>query len=263
MEIKRYTLDRKPISSEVIQSRQDFSKVLSQKTGISSLLGKKLLYFGTIGLATVVTVFVVSFRSEENANSNTQENTRSVVDSREAPSTIPSSASSNKPEQKVEFASTATEKVEVPKSVVQEPKQEVAENKQEQSSAKSNQEKSAEPIAVKSEKMQMAENPIRIVNYTAIAPSLGGVEVGPIYSDDLRENPELTLSGMLINSFSMTFFGANGEVTYAIDGTKIPETILSELIRYNKGFEFTITEIKATNKFGNRVSLPSMRLILK
>ena len=68
MEIKKVNLDRKPITSEYIQSKQDFQHVVNAFSKTKIPVWKQPLFYGAIGvasLATVVTSTVIHFNNTE------------------------------------------------------------------------------------------------------------------------------------------------------------------------------------------------------
>ena len=68
MERIKTILDRKPMSSEYINSKQDFNTVLSGVQKVKTPMYKSGWFYGTVGLATVAIVERASVASVEVAD---------------------------------------------------------------------------------------------------------------------------------------------------------------------------------------------------
>jgi hypothetical protein len=239
-------VDREPLGSDYITSRQNFSQVIKQANQMAAPTWKSAWFYGPIGLAVIaVTVSVVSM-NPSSAEPNAASNSLSLPESE------------NSTDERLTLADNYTDDHVRPTESSNEPM--------------SMQEGMPEPPeSVHSQSVDMVtlerpvttETPEPAANQNTAPTNKGAfVHIGPYYMGDI---PVSALGEALecnddirIIAFNIHFNTLNGTETASIIGNKIPSKIIEAIKRHNIGYMITFTDIKGKTKEGKVVSLLPM-----
>jgi hypothetical protein len=244
-------VDREPLGSDYIASRQNFDQVVHQASQLSVPTWKSAWFYGPIGMAVIaVTVSVVTI---DPASAETH-----VAHS------IPDAAELQSPEtDKVVIAQHANED---DKSNTQTPE---SESETVPAAQVNTPVRRAETPAVvpTPEPVAQVETPsVEAAPSTNSSNSRGNyVHIGPHYLGeipvDALNQPLECNDEIRIIAFNVHFNTLNGTETAPIIGNKIPAKIIEAIKQHNIGYMITFTDIKGKNAEGKVVSLLPMNFI--
>ena len=249
MEIKRVNLDRKPISSEYIQSKQDFQHVVNAFSKTKIPVWKQPLFYGAIGvasLAAVVTSTVIHFNNNESDGkkttlSSTKENIKSD---------IPSS---------IQFAAAQT--ISAQKEANQEKRLEKVQTVSTDKNAETTDLKTfIRPIS----KASLSSNEsIEDESFSTLLPNISGVYQGDISYDKLCSSNGIEVkNGVEVRSFKIQYATGNSDKEVVIKDKKLTEVVCKDLEKSGFNQMVFITEIEAFDGF-QKITLPSMNFWVK
>lgn len=256
-------VDRERLSSDYIESKQDFGHVLSQVKNLPTTNWKSPWFYGPIGIAVLsVTVSIVSF-NPSNAIASTSENPKEKLDSR-----IQTSQVKNKSDEQITeiqnenisdveiVVSSQTHIIEksITKSSNEKREEEVLETASEEEIIEEKVEsKSLSSTSIKKENVVPSNNKF---------PYIDGYFTGKIPVESLFDKNGILLNETVqVVSFDLNFFTGRSNVVNQIRGNKIPEEMRSMITNFNIGKTIFITNIKAFDRDGRMYTLPSMNLI--
>ena len=243
-------VDREHLSSDYIESKQNFSTVLSRVKQLPTATWKNPWFYGPIGIAVfTVTISIVSLNPSN------------------------ASVSASDPINQKEFLQLLSAKVVAPANVVQ-----PVEVKNENSSA------SEKPVSAEKkptiqhnlvvsiqedlqEKQEVEEVieiesqdfEIRKVAVNNRYPHINGFFTGEIPLDQLFSEKGIQLNPKIrIASFDFNFFNGKSNAVKAINGNVIPEELHFFIESHNLGKMIFITNIKAINEYNKEFTLPSI-----
>lgn len=254
-------VDREQLSSDYIESKQDFGHVLSQVKLLPTANWKSPWFYGPIGIAVLsVAVSIVSF-NPSNAIASTSE-----MPIKESKQVIEASKLENQNFQLNE------EDLDV---ITEIDNKEV--NKQIKNAEKSTNEtfdrselalvKVYEGDTKKEEVDNIVSNTNPIIEENKIPlnnkfPYIDGYFTGEIPLESLFNRKGILFNeSVQVVSFDLNFFTGRSNVVNQINGNKIPEEMRSMIINFNIGKTIFITNIKAYDRNGRMYTLPSMNLI--
>ncbi|MCF8433886.1 MAG: hypothetical protein K9G37_05395 [Crocinitomicaceae bacterium] len=247
MEIKKVNLDRKPITSEYIQSKQDFQHVVNAFSKTKIPVWKQPLFYGAIGvasLATVVTSTVIHFNNTEIDGKTITLSTAKKEDTSESKATM-------------QFA-----------SVESSPKNQ--ETKSENSLMKSNAVKilsintdSNELVRTISSVSLTSKKSIEDESFSTFLPNISGVYQGDIAYDKLCSSNGIEVkNGVEVRSFKIQYATGISDKEVVIKDKKLSEVVCKDLEKSGFNQMVFITEIEAFD--GERkITLPSMNFWVK
>jgi hypothetical protein len=249
MEIKKVNLDRKPIASEYIQSKQDFQHVVNAFSKTKIPVWKQPLFYGAIGvasLAAVVTSTVIHFNNTE-------------IDGKTI--TLSSTKKEDKSEHKttMQFASV-----------------ESSSKKQEKNSENSL--RKANVIADENQSINTVSNelvrPISKVSLTSqksiedesfstFLPNISGVYQGDITYDNLCSSNGIEVkNGVEVRSFKIQYATGISDKEVVIKDKKLSDVVCKDLEKSGFNQMVFITEIEAYDGY-RKITLPSMNFWVK
>jgi hypothetical protein len=241
MEIKKINLDRKPIETDYIRSKQDFQHVLANYKKGHIPVFKQPLFYGVIGfasLATLITVSLFNFNSPENDKITTSKT--DLIEN--APIKKISKDSKQVAMAKVIMASSTVEKS-------------GPENKK--STIRSN-----NPIP-ESDNQVISEDVVierKSKPSTSNIPHISGISDGSItISDFCSEKGILLRSEKEVVSFRLQYVSGGSDKMIVVSGNKIPDSVCAEMSKSSMEQLVFITDIEVRDEQG-RVSVPSMNL---
>lgn len=240
-------VDRERLGSDYIESKQDFSNVLSQVKQLSTTTWNNPWFYGPIGIAVfAVTVSIVSFnptiarvadiepRDKEVVNPLiTQQNTVKEFD--QSIEVVPEELKNKTSEVKVKKIIPTTTSIEEKKEYIDEKKFSTVELEK------------VEPIVS------------RKVPINNKYPHIEGVFTGEISLNDLFAETGIQLNPRIrVTSFEFNYFKGKSNVVQKIEGNTIPTDLLDVIELYNLGQMIFITNIKAVDEMSRVFTLPSL-----
>lgn len=240
MEIKKINVDRKPLETEYIQSKQDFQHVLANYKKAHIPVFKQPLFYGVIGFASLAALMTVSV-----FNINPEENEKIIT----SKTTNPQSSFKNEGyNQETTFGETEdANSLEVAKINFSEQKLVEKEN-----SVKLETQNIEATVEVRSEK--------KVSSTPSNFPHISGISEGAITVSELCNNLGILMgNGMKIVSFKFQYLGGGTEKLISVSGNKIPSSVCDEMSKSNIDQLIFITDIEAESVKGV-VNAPSMNL---
>lgn len=257
-------VDREQLSSDYIESKQDFNHVLSQVKLLPTANWKSPWFYGPIGIAVLsVTVSIVSF-NPSNAIASISEESKEEFKLKTTTSQI--EKQNNQIKKEVAEVTTKTILVEV-KEIDNQIK--VTEKSNNKTSDK--EESVLAKVSEENSNTDQLENTIS--NTTTIVkdnkipsnnkfPYIDGYFTGKIPVESLFDKKGILLNeSVQVVSFDLNFFTGRSNVVNQIKGNKIPEEMRSMITNFNIGKTIFLTNIKAYDREGRMYTLPSMNLI--
>lgn len=246
MEIKKVNLDRKPIASEYIQSKQDFQHVVNAFSKTKVPVWKQPLFYGAVGvasLAAVVTSTVIYFNNNE---SNGQ--TITLISQKE-----------------IKDETTANVKFALAQSVSLKDENAFFEK---QSKNKLSKERIATNLSKKeispiSKTSHASEKMIEEESFSSLLPSISGVYHGDISYDKLCSSNGIEVkNGVEVRSFKIQYAKGNSDKEVVIRDKKLSELVCNDLEKSGINQMVFITEIEAFDGV-NKITIPSMNFWVK
>lgn len=253
----KVNLDRKTLSSDYIESKQDFKQVTSQVHASNAIL-KSTWFYGSIGLASLATIVTLSVKSsntplnEENTTLKNSITTASFI----AP------LSSNKEDKQVKLNFPIVKKESknqvaaitvVP--VITEPAPIVVKKIQKQDEiiqeAVAEQPRLITKTPVPPKKEEVKKNYI---------PKIAGVYNGEIRIQELCANGIEVNSDVKITSFTLNYSTNKGDKALNISGSKVPSGICNEMYSYGIDQMIFITDIVGQDPNGKYLRFVPMNL---
>lgn len=249
MEIKKVNLDRKPITSEYIQSKQDFQHVVNAFSKTKIPVWKQPLFYGAIGvasLAAVVTSTVIHFNNTE-------------IDGKTI--TLSSAKKEDKSEHKttMQFASVESSPKHREKSI------EKSHGEAKEIPIK------YQPVSIEineferpiSKVSKASQNSIEDESFSTILPNISGVYQGDISYDKLCSSNGIEVkNGVIVKSFKIQYATGISDKEVVIKDKKLSEVVCKDLEKSGFNQMVFITEIEAFD--GERkITLPSMNFWVK
>ena len=242
-------IDREPISSDYIASKQDFNNVMKQVETLKSPVWKSGWFYGPIGMASVA--ITISIARIDSTEAKTELNEPIIAQA------------VNSPEQHVENLQTLTIEESQPKTTVKE-----KETKREITIQTPIEEKNTiiptivknpsidpEAVNMKAETPPI-EEPI-IIKRVSNIPHIGRNYTGNIAISELHQ-PIMVNEMVEVIEFTINFNTLNGTDTRHVIGNTIPEDVIKSIEKYNNGYMFFINDIKGKKIDGGIISILSM-----
>jgi len=242
MEKIKTILDRKPVSSEYINSKQDFNKVMDGFQKLKPPVMKSGWFYGTVGLATIamivtaVSMSSLNLSEKENLATKNSENTTSIKQKTNNTDNVVLAKAEKKSDSKTEPVVIAPVK----------PIQEVTPEET----------PSNERVSIPVE-----ETTVEITKITQ--PHIAGVLSGPIAFNDFCDPMGVQVNeDIVIVEYTIHYFSCKQEVTAKIRGSKLPLSVCQELQQCGERIEVDFLYIKGYDKkTGNPVRFDSFTLI--
>lgn len=235
MEIKKINVDRKPLETEYIQSKQDFQQVLANYKKSHIPVFKQPLFYGVIGFASLTALIAFSV-----FNLNPEKNDKIIT----SKSTVVVENKTISPE--AEKASLVPKEVVVKSATI-------AVNQQVQKTESLETEPYVQPIA---------ENHIekKVISTPSNFPHISGISEGDITVTQLCDQDGILLrNGKEVVSFKFQYVSGGSDKIVAVTGNKIPASVCSEMSKSSVEQLVFITDIEAKDANG-MVKVPSMNL---
>lgn len=245
-------IDREPISSDYIASKQDFDGIIHQVHASKAPVWKSGWFYGPIGMASVaITISIARIDTTEAkttrldtplAQQKEQQTVPIIADqvkfTEQAPKHLADAKVDNGKE--VDDALESKPKYVPQDEAVPTPVNEVEVNREE------------ERI------FEIVEEP-RATKKVSMVPHIAGIYTGTISTNALQQ-PIMVNEEIEVISFTINYNTLNGTETRDVKGNKLPEDIVQSIEKYNLGYMFFITNIRGVKSDGKIISLLSMNL---
>jgi hypothetical protein len=258
MEKIKTNLDRKPLSSDYIRSKQDFAKVLHGAKGLGKPFWKSTWFYGTVGVASVAVIVAVATLNQSSSKhdeANPEKRTKLVVKNTsdmgvtsEANSDIQTdnistddAEAGHQPNNELTVQGEIKEETKAPAVVDQ-----VVEDKK----------TSEMPVPVRVREKTSEKN-------TEIGmPNLAGVSGGPISFPDFCDPLGIQVGGgVLIHRYTIQYRSCARDVTARVRGNRLPGQLCDEIRDCRSPIEVTFSNFYAEDRDGNPVQLKPFTLI--
>ncbi len=249
MEIKKVNLDRKPISSEYIQSKQDFQHVVNAFSKTKIPVWKQPLFYGAIGvasLAAVVTSTVIHFNNTEIDGKTITLSSTKKEDKSEHKTTMQFASVESSPKNQEKKSEKRVRKA-----------NEVADRNQSISTVSNEFVRPISRVSLTSQKS------IEDESFSTFLPNISGVYQGDITYDKLCSSNGIEVkNGVEVRSFKIQYATGISEKEVVIKDKKLSEVVCKDLEKSGFNQMVFITEIEAFD--GERkITLPSMNFWVK
>lgn len=252
MEKIKTILDRKPLSSDYIKSKQDFGKVMKGVKSINAPVWKSSWFYGAIGvtaIAIAVTALTLMDDSEMPESPTTLNQVASAKEKQVRISEVPTLSN-----HEVAYVSEKSEPVKTPKSE--------AEKRTEGPVSIAGVDKTIPPEETVKKvlvKPEAAKEPEVVLTM----PHIAGVSEGPIAFQDFCNSLGLQVGeGVSILGYTIQYSSCTREVVARCSGNRIPPSVCEEIRACGENIEITFSNIKGQNtRNGNFVSLDSFSVV--
>lgn len=242
-------IDREPVSSDYIASKQDFNNVVKQVEQLKSPVWKSGWFYGPIGMASVAVT--ISIARIDTTEAKTEVSERIIAQKEDPPSMREESI------QVLNIEETSPQKREKPDIPTNEEAIEapIEEKNTHLPTIVSNREADQQTVEKKSEYPVYEEKPT--VKRISTIPHIGRNYTGNIAISELAQ--PITVNEMVeVVEFSIHFNTLNGTDSRHVQGNQIPEDVIESIKKYNNGYMFFINDIKGKKVDGAIISLLSM-----
>lgn len=243
-------VDREPLSSDYIESKQDFSTVLSQVKQLPTASWKSPWFYGPIGIAVFsVTISIVSLNPSSAKVVEVQPKEKEIAKTIEQVETESATNEVQVVKENIKEEVTSEIKKELPvldqKALIETSVK-----------AENNSEKS---IALPVEKSKEKVVVVRSVPENNKYPHIEGFFTDEIPADKLFSEYGIQLNSTVkITSFDFNYYNGKSNVVIPINGNKIPLSYQSDINNYNINRMIFITNIKAVDNYNRVFTLPSI-----
>lgn len=249
-------LDREPLSSDYIRSRQDFDQVVNAAKVAQKPIWKSAWFYGVTGLSAIAIVIAISVSGGKEQQKE-PDVIGQTVDPSEVQTTKPRVKSSDSGNISLAIGNPVKNKTAV------EEQTSIANDRDERSVRKP---VVKDPVVTAKEEIpevetvEKREEKPKTASFDNYMPNFGGVYEGNIPVNLLCGGNGIQSNGRLaVTSFTISYFDGKQDVTTQVRGNKIPYDVCEDLGRYNVGTEIFITNIYTEDRFSGATShLPSM-----
>ena len=256
MEKIKFTFDRKPLSEEVINQKQDFDAILKAAKTTPKNSFSKYYYFGAIGLAGVAATIglfhlLQSHHSSDNEALAMNEMAVFSTDYDADENTVQLAFN----DRTANYNFVAMQTMEEATTPVAKAKPVVAPIKAE--------EIKADEIGTDKVANEVVENtpstPTIVSNKPAI-PVIAGVSQGNINWEDFKTNTIFVNQEQLVKQFTIQYTSRSGDRSVTVNGNQITAEIIKELEQVGKNQTVFITNIVSSTPSNETKRLLSMEL---
>ncbi|MFT5780188.1 MAG: hypothetical protein ACI837_003149 [Crocinitomicaceae bacterium] len=265
MENVKTTLDREPISSEDIRSRQDLNQVLKGHQALKPPLWKSVWFYGPVGIAAV-TLIVATSNMNPDAETNVTVLGQSI-DKSEQFQLAQTQFFSESNEELVSKKNVNEEQAITPEPSI--PNEDQSASEIERTTIVLREQDPTPPEEVNTP-VDVTEAPsdalvppddIPEVKRMKTMPTVGGIFTGRIRVDELCLAGKIACNNdYVVYSYDVQYSNGREDIIERVRGNKFPPYMCSNVKDYNIGQPIFITNILAKNPEGDVLRLLSMRL---
>lgn len=259
MEKIKFVFDRKPLSEDVINQRQDFDKILQAAKATPKANFSKYYYFGVIGLASLAATFgiykfVQSHHNSADGNNftlNANEITVFASDMEADENTVQLAFDDRAAHYNFVAMQQMEEQIRI-ESNISAPKA----SKNSSASELELEEKEVIPVEVK--KVDSSSN--TIISTKPAVPVIAGVSQGNIFWEDFKSNTIFVDDNQVVKQFSIQYTSRTGDRSATVVGNQITPEIIKDLEQVGMNQTIFITNIISSSPSNETKRLLSMEL---
>lgn len=260
----KINIGRERLSSEYIQSKQDFSSINNQVLSKTAMF-KSTWFYGTAGLATVALCISFAFKNSKpplNDSNATQKDIK-IAQSSFANSSSKFQTISN-PRSKINGSIEQDNRTIKEVLKVQIPKKAIIHVAKDDSEPLDNTSKIV-PLTVASRESKtivpIVSNSVKVLKQNFL-PSINGKYNGEITLTELKEKSLKVSSGFDITEFEINFSTNRGDKTQKIEGDRVTQDVIDKIDQYGIDQMIFITSIYAKDLDGKIAMLTPMNLVV-
>jgi len=248
MEKIKTVLDRQPLSSEYIGSKQDFGKVMKGVNGIGTPIWKSTWFYGTVGVAAVAIIVAAVTLTD----SNTPKDQASLE--------VTTATSMLEKDQK-DRQEAAHKTITVQKETAPQPKEVVA-----TSTPAPVKPKVKEPVEAKQPTPQAKVVAAKVVPEEVAPeltmPNISGVSTGSIAFKEFCNPLGIQVgNGILIHNYTIRYRSCARDVTARVKGNRIPKEVCEEIRDCGNNIEIFFTNIEGRQRDDTWIRLKDFSLV--
>ncbi|MCR9173393.1 MAG: hypothetical protein NXI10_12910 [bacterium] len=256
MEKIKTILDRKPLSSEYIRSKQDFANVVKGAKGLGKPYWQTNWFYGTVGVAAVAIIVTAVTLADSDIPEKSPKN-NAIVAAAETDDSTKEDVSQNNSEQLESLVNEEGNSAEVENST------------EETSSKDDNSEENTTTSTSNNDNTEIAASTARSAEETQEAekkpeiglPNVAGVTGGPIAFKDFCDPLGIQVNGgVLIHQYTIQYRSCARDITARIRGNRLPAQVCDEIRDCGSPIEVTFSNFKAEDSDGNPVQLKEFSL---
>lgn len=254
----KINLDRKKLTKDYIESKQNFDSVLGKVAATKPNFWKSAWFYGSVGLSGVAVIVGYSISQSQN-----QVNETLITQNKSFKQELSVSSDSDA---KIILAQNVniSQKREVVEEYAQKDVVKIApvmrENKHTETMEVEVKTVSG-PVVVEPVKTEKAAKPVSVI--TNSMPSISGVYNGDISWENFKSGTLIIGENIQVKSFNIQYTSRLGDKTVTINGDKCPEEVLNELGNLGLNQTIFITNVVAEDTSGSKMRYVSMDYNLK
>jgi len=257
MEKIKTILDRKPLSSDYIRSKQDFANVVKGAKGLGKPYWQTNWFYGTVGVAAVaILVTAVTLSSSEDSIKNPDQKQVMTALNKNSEPKEPSVSAKNPAQEKETPIAENDPSEEVP---APENNQRTQPNEETQNTV-SRESEEVDTSEARTRELPNEEEESKEVEIGM--PNVAGVTGGPIAFKDFCDPLGIQVDGgVIIHQYTIQYRSCARDITMRIRGNQVPQVVCNEISDCGSPIEVTFSNFKATNKDNNAVKLKAFSLV--
>ena len=258
MEKIKTILDRKPLSSEYIRSKQDFANVVKGAKGLGKPYWQTNWFIGTVGVAAVaIIVTAVTLSSSEDPKKPDHNQVITAMNAESQPE-VPSMVSGDLAQ--IEETSDDVNIELEEETIAVENDQNVPSDRQETQTVSSNNREEEIPSTTVARELPLKVEEPETVELGL--PNVAGVTGGPIAFKDFCDPLGIQVDGgVIIHRYTLQYRSCARDITVRIGGNRLPPEVCQEIADCGAPIEVTFSNFKAEDRSGNAVKLKSFSLV--
>lgn len=253
----KINLDRKKLTKDYIESKQNFDSVLGKVVAAKPNFWKSAWFYGSVGLSGIAVIVGYSISQSQNPV-NEAITTQNKSFKQELPVSSESEAT-------IILAQNVKTSKEVDAIIKYEKKTEVhttsISQKKDNPEAVTGTKKEDVPVIEQPVKTEKAAKPVSVI--TNSMPSISGVYNGDISWESFKNGTLIVGENVKVKSFNIQYTSRLGDKTVTITGNKCPEEVLNELGNLGLNQTIFITNVVAEDTSGSKMRYVSMDYNLK
>lgn len=259
MEKIKTILDREPISSDYIRSKQDFANVVKGAKGLGKPYWQTNWFYGTVGVVAVAVIVTAITLSSSDTPVKKPDNNQAVVmtsadDQKKDPVIKEAKENTDSEEEVVAADSEETSN--------EEETSQSNTNSEETTTTQSTQNTSEGTTNTAARKTQEEEEVVKKAEIGM--PNLAGVTGGPIAFRDFCDPLGIQVDGgVMIHQYTIQYRSCARDITARIRGNRLPSQVCDEIRDCGSAIEVTFSNFKAVDRDGKPVQLKAFSLITK
>lgn len=258
MEKIKTILDREPLSSDYIASKQDFANVLDGAKGLGKPYWKSNWFVGTVGVTAVaIIVTAVTLTNSETPVKNTNSPMATVAVTGDTQEEKVTSQEETNPTEQITDATLHTEAQETVEVPTQTQSEDVVEPE-----ARIQVQPENTPTPAVAQNARQKPEVVKAKSVEIGLPNLAGVTEGKISFRDFCDPLGIQVgNGILIHQYTLQYRSCAREMTVRIRGNLLPRELCAEIADCGGAVEVNFSNFLAEDRNGNAVQLKPFSLV--